>query len=172
MVTRQIPPIEWPEFFTDLSERYEGWTIEVERPGKDELRALTEFTLDSVTIETGNGETTLSFAFADAIPLRVVEPSRVSVEQNEENGEEEVEVETPSETFRNPAAPSDAGTSRGRRMRDPRRTDARGPLNGGPENPASSKPMAAMSTPSRERSCVHRGARSTVCVRGRGDDGC
>jgi hypothetical protein len=101
MATRQIPPVEWTDFFTDFSERYEGWTIEVETPGKQEdPSAPSELTLDSVTFETENGERSLTIGFAGAEPLRIVEPSRVSLEEIDESGEEAIEIESPSETVR------------------------------------------------------------------------
>jgi hypothetical protein len=115
MVTREIPPGEWPEFFDAFTRRHEGWLVTVELFG--ELGAqveanerplkgiFTEGKTGSPAIEilTGSGP-------ADSLTHVIAHPTRVQVEETPEGAESALQIESKDEgitlvRFRSTALP-------------------------------------------------------------------
>jgi len=116
MVTREIPPGEWPEFFDAFTRRHEGWLVTVELFG--ELGAQVEANeraLKGIFAEVkGSGSSAIEILTGsgpdDTLTHVIAHPTRVQVEETPEGAESALQIESKDEgttlvRFRSTALP-------------------------------------------------------------------
>lgn len=102
MVTREIPPGEWKEFFDEFTRRHEGWLVTVENFG--DLGAQVEAhdrPLKGIFAELRAGSSEIEILTGDApdetLTHVVAHPTRVSVEETPEGAESALEIQSRDE---------------------------------------------------------------------------
>jgi hypothetical protein len=102
MVTREIPPGEWPEFFEEFTRRHEGWLVTVELFG--ELGAQVEAherPLKGIFAEGKKGPPAIEILTGDSLDETftqvVAHPTRVRVEGTPEGAESALEIQSQDE---------------------------------------------------------------------------
>jgi hypothetical protein len=102
MVTREIPPGEWKEFFDEFTRRHEGWLVTVELFG--DLGAQVEAherPLKGIFTERQAGSPAIEILTGDApdetLTHVVAHPTRVRVEETPEGAEVALEIQSRDE---------------------------------------------------------------------------
>jgi len=102
MVTREIPPGEWKEFFDEFTRRHEGWLVTVENFGELGAQvAAHERPLKGIFAEGRTGSPAIEILTGDSpdetLTHVVAHPSRVRVEETAEGAESAVEIQSRDE---------------------------------------------------------------------------
>lgn len=102
MVTREIPPGEWPEFFDEFTRRHEGWLVTIELFG--DLGAQVEAherALKGIIAEGKTGSPAIEILTGDSpdetLTHVVAHPTRVRVEETPEGAESALEIQSKDE---------------------------------------------------------------------------
>lgn len=102
MVTREIQPGEWKEFFDEFSRRHEGWLVTIENFG--DLGAQVEAherPLMGIVAERKAGSSEIEILTGDApdetLTHVVAHPTRVRVEETPEGAEVALEIQSRDE---------------------------------------------------------------------------
>ncbi len=102
MVTREIPPGEWKEFFDEFTRRHEGWLVTVENFG--DLGAQVEAhdrSLKGIVAELRQGSSEIEILTGDSpdetLTHVVAHPTRVRVEETAQGAESALEIQSRDE---------------------------------------------------------------------------
>ena len=102
MVTREIPPGEWPDFFEEFTRRHEGWLVTVENFG--ELGAQVEEherPLKGIFAEGKKGSPAIEILTGptpdETFTHVVAHPTRIRVEETPEGAESALEIQSRDE---------------------------------------------------------------------------
>jgi len=102
MVTREIPPGEWEEFFDEFTRRHEGWLVTVENFG--DLGAQVEVqerALKGIVAERRAGSSEIEIMTGDSpdetLTHVVAHPTRVRIEETSEGAESALEIQSRDE---------------------------------------------------------------------------
>jgi len=102
MVTREIPPGEWKEFFDEFTRRHEGWLVTVENFG--DLGAQVEVqerVLKGIVAELRAGSSEIEIMTGDSpdetLTHVVAHPTRVRIEETSEGAESALEIQSRDE---------------------------------------------------------------------------
>jgi hypothetical protein len=109
-----IPRDQWRSFLDQFGLNHEGWIAIVERVGRDVLEPYeaSEHALDSVQFELEGDESNLVISLSDETSVSIAQPQSIRLEGVEEQQDELLEIESPTETLR-------------LHLRFPRQTDAK-----------------------------------------------
>jgi hypothetical protein len=115
MVTREIPPSGWKEFFDEFTRRHEGWLVTVENFG--DLGAQVEEhgrPLKGIVAEQKAGSSEIEILTGDSpdetLTHVVAHPTRVRIEETSKGAESALEIQSRDEgttlvRFRSAALP-------------------------------------------------------------------
>ena len=102
IVTREIPPGEWKEFFDEFTRRHEGWLVTVENFG--DLGAQVEAhdrPLKGIVAERREGSSEIEILTGDSpdetLTHVVAHPTRVQVEETAQGAELALEIQSRDE---------------------------------------------------------------------------
>jgi hypothetical protein len=102
LVTREIPPGEWKEFFDEFTRRHEGWLVTVENFG--DLGAQVEANerpLKGIVAERRAGSSEIEIMTGDSLDETlthvVAHPTRVRIEETSEGAESALEIQSRDE---------------------------------------------------------------------------
>ena len=102
IVTREIPPGEWKEFFDEFTRRHEGWLVTVENFG--DLGAQVEAhdrPLKGIVAERREGSSEIEILTGDSpdetLTHVVAHPTRVQVEETAQGAESALEIQSRDE---------------------------------------------------------------------------
>lgn len=102
MVTREIPPGEWKEFFDEFTRRHEGWLVTVENFG--DLGAQVEEhgrPLKGIVAEQKAGSSEIEILTGDSpdetLTHVVAHPTRVRIEETSKGAESALEIQSRDE---------------------------------------------------------------------------
>ena len=102
MVTREIPPGEWKEFFDEFTRRHEGWLVTVEIFGEMGAQVeAEERPLKGIFAERKKGSSEIEILTGDTpdetFTHVVAHPSSVRVEETSEGAESALEIRSKDE---------------------------------------------------------------------------
>jgi len=95
----EIPREDWDDFLEEFSLDHEGWIVELDGPGLEDLSSKTEHVLEMIEGDFDDDEGKAIVYLAGQAPIVFEEPVRISHSASEDMQDAQVEIETVTSTF-------------------------------------------------------------------------